>query len=175
MTVPGGRPRTDAPGGSAPTGHPPPPLRRSTARVLPVDPEGRVLLLHGWDPHHPDHPFWFTIGGAAEDGESLRDAAARELYEETRISVDPAQLGEPIAQNTIEFSWGGHRILQDQTFYAVLVTSAEVSLDGLDQWEQATTDTYGWLAPGDLGADNPPAHPDIPDLIRAAAASVRCR
>ena len=151
----------------------PPVIRRRTARVLPVDPAGRVLLLHGWDPHHPDHPFWFTIGGAAEDGESLRDAAARELYEETRISVDPAQLGEPIAQNTIEFSWGGHRILQDQTFYAVLVTSAEVSLDGLDQWEQATTDTYDWLAPGDLGADNPPAHPDIPDLIRAAAASVR--
>ncbi len=154
-------------------------IRRQTARVLPVDPEGRVLLLHGWDPHHPDHPFWFTIGGAVEEGdgevggESLRDAAVRELYEETRISVDPAQLGEPIAQNTIEFSWGGHRILQDQTFYAVLVTSAEVSLDGLDQWERATTDKYGWLAAGDLSADDPPAHPDIPDLIRAAAASVR--
>ena len=74
--------------------------------MLPVDSEGRVLLLHGWDPLHRDRPFWFTIGGAAEAGESLRDAAARELYEETRISVDPAQLGEPIAQNTIEFSWG---------------------------------------------------------------------
>jgi 8-oxo-dGTP pyrophosphatase MutT (NUDIX family) len=153
-------------------------IRRSTARVLPVDPEGRVLLLHGWDPYHPDRPFWFTIGGAAEGGESLRDAAARELYEETRISVDPAQLGEPIAQNTIEFSWGGHRIVQDQTFYAVMVESAEVSLEGLDQWEQATTDKYGWLAAGDLGADDlgaddRPAHPDIPDLIRAAAASVR--
>ncbi len=156
-------------------------IRRQTARVLPVDVEGRVLLLHGWDPHHPDQPFWFTIGGAVEEGdgevggEALREAAARELYEETRIWVDPAQLGEPIAQNTIEFSWGGHRIVQDQTFYAVLVTSAEVSLDGLDLWERATTDKYGWLAAGDLGADNPPAHPDIPDLIRAAAASVRHR
>ena len=148
-------------------------IRRQTARVLPVDPKGRVLLLHGWDPHHPDHPFWFTIGGAADSGESLRDAAVRELYEETRISVDPAQLGEPIAQNTIEFSWGGHRIIQDQTFYAVLVESAEVSLDGLDQWERATTDKYGWLAAADLGPGDPPAHPDIPDLIRAAAASVR--
>jgi 8-oxo-dGTP pyrophosphatase MutT (NUDIX family) len=155
------------------------PLHRQTARVLPVDAEGRVLLLHGWDPHHPDEPFWFTIGGAVEEGdgevggESLRDAAARELYEETRISVDPAQLGEPIARNTIEFSWGGHHIVQDQTFYAVLVTSAEVSLDGLDQLEQATTDKYGWIAADDLGADERPAHPDIPDLIRTAAASVR--
>jgi 8-oxo-dGTP pyrophosphatase MutT (NUDIX family) len=165
MTVP---PPDEAPGNQ-------PAIHRKTARVLPVDPEGRVLLLHGWDPHHPDRPFWFTIGGAADPGESLREAAARELYEETRISVDLAQLGEPIAENTIEFSWGGHRIVQDQVFYAVLVESAEVSLDGLDQWEQATTDKYGWLAAEDLGADERPAHPDIPSLIRAAAASVRAR
>jgi len=146
---------------------------RSTARVLPVDPEGRVLLLHGWDPHHPERPYWFTIGGAAEGAESLRDAAARELYEETRISIDPAQLGEPIAQNTIEFSWAGHHIVQDQVFYAVLVESAEVSLDGLDLWERATTDTYGWLTAEDLEADGHPADSGIPDLIRAAVASVR--
>jgi 8-oxo-dGTP pyrophosphatase MutT (NUDIX family) len=149
------------------------PWYRQTARVLPVDAEGRVLLLHGWDPHRPDRPYWFTIGGAAEKGESMRDAAVRELYEETRISADPAQLGEPIAQNTIEFSWAGHHIVQDQVFYAVLLESAEVSLDGLDLWERATTDTYGWLTAEDLEADGHPADSGIPDLIRAAVASVR--
>jgi len=115
---------------------------RQTARVLPVDDEGRVLLLHGWDPHRPDQPFWFTIGGAADPGESLRDAGARELYEETRISVEPERLGEPIAQNSIEFSWAGRRIAQEQTFYAVAVGSVTVSLEGLDHWERATTDKY---------------------------------
>ena len=93
--------------------------------MLPVNPEGRVLLLHGWDPRHPDRPFWFTIGGGAEAGESLRDAGARELREETGIMVDPDCLGEPIAQNMVEFSWAGYHIIQDQTFYAVLVESAE--------------------------------------------------
>jgi 8-oxo-dGTP pyrophosphatase MutT (NUDIX family) len=170
----GGTPPPDPPdrGGT----HPPaPPLRRQTARVLPVDDEGRVLLLHGWDPHHPDKPFWFTVGGAAEGSESLRDAAARELYEETRISVEPERLGDPIAQNAIEFSWGGHRVAQHQTFYAVAVGSAAVSLDGLDEWEKATTDRYGWLSAEDLEADETPAHPEIPGLIRAAVASVRSR
>jgi 8-oxo-dGTP pyrophosphatase MutT (NUDIX family) len=152
-----------------------PVIRRQTARVLPVDAEGRVLLLHGWDPHHPDEPFWFTVGGAADPGEELRDAGARELYEETRISVEPERLGEPIAQNSIEFSWGGHRIAQDQTFYAVAVGAVAVSLEGLDQWERATTDKYGWLTAEDFDGDERPAHPDIPDLIRAAAASVRTR
>jgi 8-oxo-dGTP pyrophosphatase MutT (NUDIX family) len=174
---PGGRPPGDPPhgGASRPPVPPRPPLRRQTARVLPVDDEGRVLLLHGWDPHHPDRPFWFTIGGAVDPGESLREAGARELYEETRILVEPERLGEPIAENSIEFSWGGHRIAQDQTFYAVAVGSAAVSLEGLDQWERDTTDKYGWLTAMDFDADERPAHPDIPHLMRAAAATVRVR
>jgi ATP phosphoribosyltransferase len=151
------------------------PWRRHTARVLPVDADGRVLLLHGWDPRHPDRPFWFTIGGAAEAGESLRDAGARELREETGIVIDPACLGEPIAQNTVEFSWAGYQITQDQTFYAVRIESAEVTLDGMDSWERATTDKYGWLSADDLGPDMPPADPSLPGLIRAAAVSVRDR
>jgi hypothetical protein len=47
-----------------------------------------------------------------------------------------------------------------------------VSLECLDQWEQATTGKYGWLAAGELEDGEQPAHPDIPDLIRAAAASI---
>jgi hypothetical protein len=50
-----------------------------------------------------------------------------------------------------------------------------VSLEGLDQWERATTDKYGWLTADDLGADERPAHPDIPDLMRAAAAAMGIR
>ena len=149
-----------------------PPWRRQTARVLPVNSDGRVLLLHGWDPYHPEAPFWFTIGGGAEQGESLRDAATRELREETGIVIDSAALGEPIAHNTVEFSWNGYDIVQGQTFYAVRVESADVTLDGLDDWERATTDKYGWLSAEDLGGDERPADPAIPDLMRAAAASV---
>ena len=87
-------------------------------------------------------------------------------------SVEPERLGEPIAQNSIEFSWGGHRIAQEQTFYAVAVGSVTVSLEGLDHWERATTDKYGWLTAEDLETDERPADVGIPDLIRAAVASV---
>ena len=61
------------------------PLRRFTAPRPAIDEQGRVLLLHGFDPARPDEPFWFTIGGAAEDGETLQEAAVRELHEEVGI------------------------------------------------------------------------------------------
>jgi 8-oxo-dGTP pyrophosphatase MutT (NUDIX family) len=149
-------------------------IRRNTARVLPVDPEGRVLLLHGWDPVRPDDPFWFTIGGAAEPGESLPRAAARELREEAGIMIDPARLGEPIEVAAISFSWAGVVMEQDQTFFAVAVEDTEVSFAGQDPFERATIDKHGWLHPGDLeGGTERPADPEIPRLMRAAIAAVR--
>jgi 8-oxo-dGTP pyrophosphatase MutT (NUDIX family) len=149
-------------------------IRRNTARVLPVDREGRVLLLHGWDPLRPDDPFWFTVGGAAEPGESLSEAAVRELREEAGIVVDLDRIGEPIEASAITFPFGGVRFEQDQTFFAVAIDDAEVSFAGQDPIERATIDKHGWLYPGELedGAERP-ADPEIPRLMRAAVAATR--
>jgi 8-oxo-dGTP pyrophosphatase MutT (NUDIX family) len=148
-------------------------LRRNTARVLPVDPEGRVLLLHGWDPLRPRDPFWFTIGGAVEHGETLREAAARELREEAGIVVDPELLGEPFATAPIEFWWGGMHFDQDQTFYAIAVSDAVVSFAGQEALERATIDKHGWLRPEDLGSGaERPADPELPRLMRLAVAAI---
>jgi 8-oxo-dGTP pyrophosphatase MutT (NUDIX family) len=134
-----------------------------------------VLLLHGWDPARPGDPFWFTIGGAAEHGETLRQAGVRELLEEAGITVDEAALGEPFETAPIEFTWAGMHFDQDQTFFAVLVDEAEISFDGQESLERATIDQHGWLTPEELetGAAGRPADPEIPRLMRAAAKAVR--
>jgi hypothetical protein len=46
-----------------------PVARRRAGRVLVIDPDGRVLLLQGFDPAVPQRRFWFTIGGGRQDEE----------------------------------------------------------------------------------------------------------
>ena len=46
-----------------------------------------MLLLHGWDPLKPQTPYWFTIGGGVEAGETTAQAASRELLEEVGIRM----------------------------------------------------------------------------------------
>ena len=133
-----------------------------------------MLLLHGWDPERPDDPFWFTIGGAVEHGETLREAAARELREEAGITVDPELLGEPFATAPIKFWWAGMHFDQDQTFYAIAVRDVAVSFAYQEALEQATIDKHGWLRPEDLGSGGErPADPQIPRLMRLAVTAVR--
>ena len=47
------------------------PIPRVSARVLPVSPEGEVLLLQDLDPAVPGVLRGGTIGGAVDQGESL--------------------------------------------------------------------------------------------------------
>lgn len=60
---------------------------RMGARVLLLDEHDRVLLMHACDPDTPDHHWWELPGGGLDPGESLEQAAIREVAEETGIEL----------------------------------------------------------------------------------------
>ncbi|MET9275093.1 NUDIX domain-containing protein [Kribbella sp. NPDC003557] len=148
---------------------------RTTARVLPVRPDGKVLLLHGWDPLKPQTPYWFTIGGGVEAGETVAEAAGRELREEVGIVLPVDALGAPVATNTIEFEWGGCRIVQHQTFFAVAVDRVDVTFANQEELELQTISAHGWWYGDDLEATGQAAHVTIPGLLRQAADVITLR
>ena len=148
---------------------------RVCARVLPVNPAGEVLLLHGWDPAAPESPYWFSIGGATDPGETLVDAAVREMREETGIVVQPGELSEPIGREDAEFDWGVWRLVQDQTYFALALTHepAAISFEGLEPIERTSIDAAAWWTPEALEADGTAANERLPDLMRTAIRTVR--
>jgi 8-oxo-dGTP pyrophosphatase MutT (NUDIX family) len=80
---------------------------RETARVLLLDPENRIFLLKThFDPEVQLPPRWITPGGGIDPGESIVEAAIRELAEETGIQVTSEQLGEQIWQTSGKWIWG---------------------------------------------------------------------
>jgi 8-oxo-dGTP pyrophosphatase MutT (NUDIX family) len=150
-------------------------FRRGTARILPVDAQGRVLLLLGAPLFRHGERFWLSAGGGIERGETLVQAAVRELHEETGIAVDPSLLGEPIGTSVIEFtSFGVLAVTQHQTYFTVAVEDTAVSFDRQGALERLTIVEHAWLSAEAL-ASRPErlSDPDLPRLMREAVAVVR--
>jgi 8-oxo-dGTP pyrophosphatase MutT (NUDIX family) len=147
-------------------------ITRRAGRVLVVDSAGRLLLLHGFDPAQPGRSYWFTIGGGPKEGESLAEAAARELAEESGIRAHAAELGEPLWHDVAEFSFEHRRYRQEQDFFVLRVDSPPVSTDGLEDEEAAVVDGHRWWTAAELESTEQEFYPaQLPALLREVTGS----
>lgn len=150
------------------------PIHRIAVRLLPVSPDGRVLLLQGQDPARPGDLHWVSVGGAVDPGETHEQAAVRELAEETGIVADVSALVGPIGEGTHPFSWAGIDYVSHSTFYAMpLAVDVDVHFDGLEEAEVGNILQAAWWTPEALRADGSAASDDMPDMMATAIDAVR--
>ena len=132
---------------------------RLTARVLLFDPRGRILLMKGRLASDPDRPGeWFTIGGGVKGGETLEEAAAREIREES--GVRDFVLGPVVARRDIVFvGAGGAPVLSREHYLVARCQGGDPSREGWNAAERALVDEIRWWSLESLAAMSEPVHP----------------
>lgn len=137
---------------------------RITARVLLLDPDDRLLLMKGRLPNRPESPgAWFTVGGGAAPGESVREAAAREVLEETGFTA--VELGAIVwYRETVLQLAPGESTLFKESYFVARCPGGELSRAGWEDHEHDLIDDIRWWSLKDLRVLDEPVFPQ--DLIR---------
>jgi 8-oxo-dGTP pyrophosphatase MutT (NUDIX family) len=138
---------------------------RPTARVLLLDAQDRILLMKGRLPSDPTGPgAWFTVGGGVEPGETMEQAAMREVVEETGFC--DVELGPLIWRREAVYLDRQQRPWRfSENYFVARCAGGEVSRAGWQALERELVDDIRWWSLAELIACDEPVFPEgLPDL-----------
>ncbi|WP_116808018.1 NUDIX hydrolase [Steroidobacter cummioxidans] len=119
-------------------------VERHAVRLVLLDAEGSVLLLHTRDLSAANfRSVWELPGGGVEQGESFLAAACREIKEETGIDLDQASVAAPRWRRDVLYTYRGERRLQHESIGVARIarvappisSSLRVAFEGDDLFE----------------------------------------
>lgn len=118
---------------------------RETARVLILDENEHILLVHDSDPGATPTPqWWMTPGGGIDPGETAQQAACREVFEETGQKVSPTELIGPITVRSVRTGHTDRILNKTETFFAWRTTRFTPRASGHTRSEQMAIIGWQW-------------------------------
>ena len=151
------------------------PRVRATARVLVLDPAGRVLLFGArlLDLATPPGPvlWWYTPGGGIEAGETVRAAAVRELREEIGLVVDQSALEGPVWFRRHVAPLLGRLVDARETYFVLRGVVHDVDVSGQTELEAYEDQPHVWWSAEDIATSTETFAPcDLAGLLPELAA-----
>jgi 8-oxo-dGTP pyrophosphatase MutT (NUDIX family) len=135
-----------------------------SARVLLIDPEGRVLLQKAASGH------WYTPGGRLDGDETLTAGAVREIREETGLVLGEEVFSTVVLERHVSFTLAGGRHYEaDESYLCAWVDTFTPDESGLEPGEELLITEQRWWTVAEIRAATVPVWPEeLADLLEGA-------
>ena len=136
-------------------------ISRPGARIVVLNGCDQVLMFH-IDAHLR---FWTLPGGALEQGETHRDAARRELSEETGLSATP--VGPCVWAGDSVWHWKNDTFYSPERYYIARVAGVpQIDASGLGEQEAEAISAHRWWSLNDIKRSPEEfSPPELADLL----------